>query len=136
MHCSPEIIEDRAFNLLALKEAYEGQRPDGASYDPRTDPTLITLTTAAGARSVRMLTRIGGKPKGAPSPLFFCSELGKIQGVGKEEGLVEVISRYQLQKDGSVEGTRKVVVYKRMQGPASKAAIDVFEYNLSLKVSL
>ena len=98
----PEIIEDRAFNWLSLVAQYEYESMDGASatFDPRTDPTLVTLFppgNAGAKRSLRILSRLGGKPRSETSSSFMCSEFGAVDG-----GECEVVSSYQLMDDGSV----------------------------------
>lgn len=56
---------------------------------------------------------------------------------GQGESLVEVISRYALKGDGSVEGRKRVVVFQPL-GPSSLkrgSAMAAYDFDLSLKVS-
>jgi hypothetical protein len=87
----------------------------------------------------RIMARTGGKPKSAASSTFLCSEYGKLEVQGQQgESLVEVITRYALQKDGSVEGRKRVAVFKALGGTfvqAKGGEVAAYDYDLSLTVS-
>ena len=87
---------------------------------------------------LRIMARTGGKPKSAASSTFLCSEYGKLEVQGRGESLVEVITRYDLQEDGSVQGRKRVAVFKPPGGTFAQAKggeVAAFDYDLSLTVS-